>query len=132
MPRYVKTFDMSTGKSYGHLIDGLGVSGLKFNLANNQSTPQDVTGFIADPTKIKEFSVKCVVVRHHTNEYIRTFEFRGFYKTSDSTWYVGESDYMGDDFGLLGVELSMTSGGQLQYTTTNHSGALVKSYIKFL
>ncbi|MCC7443186.1 MAG: hypothetical protein IT285_16255 [Bdellovibrionales bacterium] len=54
---------------------------------------------------------------------------RGLYRRDFLRWDLGGEVSFGDD---AGVELSMTSAGQLQYTSTDLVGTLVESYIRLL
>lgn len=113
--------------------DSFGFNNLTFDFANNQSTPADVTGFKLDPAVVKEFIVDCVVVRHFNNgteyEDVRHFTLKGFYKNSTGVWHIGEGTSIGDE---VGIDLTMTNDGQLQYTSTYYDGVAINNYIKFI
>lgn len=52
-------------------------------------------------------------------EVVKEGSFRGIYRPSITEWDIGAEVSYGDD---VGVEFSITSGGQLQYTSTNIPG----------
>jgi hypothetical protein len=81
---------------------------------NNQSLPRDVTGFNFSNASIKSFSgVCCITVVTDTEEYDSLYELKGIKKR---TGWVLYSSNVGDD---TGVTFSITTLGQIQYTSTN-------------
>jgi hypothetical protein len=96
-----------------------------FYAQNNQTSPQDVTGFQFINTSIKSFSgICCVTVTSNIDEYDCLFEMRGIKKRSGWTLYVTD---VGDD---TGITFSITSSGQIRYTSSNMT-QWVSSVFKF-
>jgi uncharacterized delta-60 repeat protein len=64
-----------------------------------------------------------------SQELLESFSLRGYYSDLSSQWSVAE----GPGFGLdTGVDFTMTSGGQLQYTSTDIGGTELESRMRFL
>ena len=87
----------------------------EFYANNNQIIPDDVDGFVFSNPNIKSFSgMICVTITTLTDEYDALFDLKGLKKKNN--WLFMASCYIGDN---LGVKFSMTSAGQVQYTSTN-------------
>ena len=63
------------------------------------------------------------------NDLVTQGVIRGVYRPSTTAWELGGQVSTGDD---PGVTFSMTSGGQMQYTSTFISGILNQSTIRFI
>ena len=86
-----------------------------FYANNNQLIPDNITGFDFTNLNIKSFSgVICVTITTLTDEYDALFDLKGLKKKNE--WLFMASYYIGDN---LGIKFSMTSAGQVQYTSTN-------------
>jgi DNA-directed RNA polymerase subunit F len=85
------------------------------SLANNVSTPTDVTGFVFDPA-VTGFNVIAKISVNATASLFQTLELSG--TNTGSNWYMSV-EYEGD---ATGVQLSITSSGQIQYTSPNFPG----------
>jgi hypothetical protein len=86
-----------------------------FYANNNQMIPDDIVGFDFSNVNIKSFSgVICVTITTLTDEYDALFDLKGLKKKND--WLFMASCYIGDN---VGIKFSMTSSGQVQYTSTN-------------
>lgn len=110
---------------------GGGSSAKTFTLANNQASAADVTGFFVNPSVKKGFVADVMIKRYHTTpdlELTANYTIRGFYKESTGVWHIGEGTYLGDDTGIV---FTMTNAGQLQYTSSNISGTVNASYVKY-
>jgi hypothetical protein len=84
-----------------------------FYADNNQVLTQDVTGFMFS-NKTKSFNaIVCVTIETTTNSLDSLFEIKGLRKSSG--WILNVS-YVGDN---SGITFSITSFGQIQYTSTN-------------
>jgi hypothetical protein len=84
-----------------------------FMAANNQSIPQDITGFDFG-SNTKSFSgMVCVTITTNADVFDALFEIKGLKKSSG--WII-DSHYIGDD---VGITFSMISTGQIQYTSNN-------------
>lgn len=85
-----------------------------FYALNNQSSPQDVTGFQFTNASIKSFSgICCVTVTTTTDEYDCLHELKGIKKRSGWVLYVSD---VGDD---TGITFDITPSGQIRYTSSN-------------
>lgn len=86
-----------------------------FYANNNQLIADNITGFDFTNLNIKSFSgVICVTITTLTDEYDALFDLKGLKKKNE--WLFMASCYIGDN---LGIKFSMTSAGQVQYTSTN-------------
>ncbi|NBP01355.1 MAG: hypothetical protein EBU90_14670 [Proteobacteria bacterium] len=96
-----------------------------FYAHNNQTIPENITGYaFTDPT-IKSFTgVACVTITTNGNEYDSLYELKGLKKSSG---WILNATYIGDN---LGMRFSITPGGQVQYTSEN-TPDWVETKIKF-
>lgn len=85
-----------------------------FAFANNQSTPADVTNFVAPTVLSSKFLVG--IYREATANKYETLEVLVVKKASS---YEISVSGVGDD---SGVSLSITAAGQIQYTSTSVAG----------
>lgn len=85
-------------------------------LANNQVSAANVTGFLLPTTTVRGF--EAIVTAHidATTDLNEVFEVKGIQLAAD--WVISVES-TGDN---SGVTLSITSAGQLQYTSGNYSG----------
>lgn len=81
-----------------------------FTAADNQASPANVTGFAFANATTRSFSALVSIARGATFE---TREILGIQRGSD--WVINERK-AGDN---TGVEFTITSAGQIQYTSTN-------------
>lgn len=95
-----------------------------FSASNNQSSVADVTGFAFANGTVRSFSALVSVSIDATSDLFEQFTLEGIQKSSG--WEMSSSS-LGDN---SGVEFSITSGGQVQYTSTDVSG-FVSNTIKF-
>jgi hypothetical protein len=90
-----------------------------FSIANNQSSVANITSLIIDGASYRGFIIEYTLYRKtDTNETAQVGRLRGVYKTVANTWLMSD-DYSGEN---AGVTFSITSSGQLQYTSTDISG----------
>jgi hypothetical protein len=94
------------------------ISNSSATLANNQSSPANVTGLSFSTSTVTGFQVFGSVTINATADLYATFVLNGIYKTASTTWEMS-SDYVGD---VTGVVFSITSAGQIQYTSSNYTG----------
>lgn len=103
-----------------------------FNVANNISSPLDVVGLIFNPAQVRSAVVEYSVYRTtDTNELSETGELFLVYKnggTIGSKWSIGRM-FFGDDSGIV---FTMSDSGQIQYTSTNVTGANYSGTMHFL
>jgi len=102
------------------------VSELSFAAANNISTAADVTNFTFDNGVVRAFHVmlSVIVERSAGGNLYTNFDIKGIQK--GSSWVINTS-YIGDYTGLV---FSITSTGQVQYTSTNQL-AWIATTMKF-
>lgn len=85
----------------------------EFDANNNITTPSDVSGFVFTSTNTKSFSaMACVNVATLSDEFDALYEIRGLKKR---TGWIIDCKYIGDD---IGVDFTIRSDGQIQYTST--------------
>ena len=84
--------------------------------ANNQT--DDVTGLLFLTSAIRSFKVLMSIVVLADDNLYAQFELQGIQK--DTGWYF-VFNYVGDD---TGVTFSITTNGQIQYTSANYAGFL--------
>lgn len=95
-----------------------------FSAANNQTTAADVTGLAFANGTVRSFRALVSVSIDATSDLFEQFTLEGIQKSS--SWEMSSSS-LGDN---SGVEFSITSAGQVQYTSSNVSG-FVSNTIKF-
>jgi hypothetical protein len=90
-----------------------------FSFANGQGSAASVTGLLFDKTLVKAAKV-WISGRRKTDslEAYALIELHLIYRELTATWDLTQRDE-GDDTGLL---FSVTSGGQVQYTSTTIAG----------
>lgn len=108
------------------LYDRLNPLGIEksFSLANNQSSAADITGMQYDYRKINQVTVEYVIQRITTGtgatELVATGIFLLTYKPVANTWHIVTIGTPGPS--TSGITFSITTGGQVQYTSTNITG----------
>jgi hypothetical protein len=87
-----------------------------FSLANNQSSPANVTGFAFANATVRSFEAIVSVFIDATTDFYEQFKIKGIQKGSEWDFTVSSQ---GD---VSGVTFSITNAGQVQYTSTNNAG----------
>lgn len=95
-----------------------------FSAANNQGSAASVTGLAFANGTVRSFKALVSVTIDATSDLFESFELQGIQK--GAAWDMSVSS-VGDDSGLV---FSITTGGQVQYTSTNLSG-FVSNTVKF-
>lgn len=103
-----------------------------FTVANNQVAAANVTGLaFAGGATVRSFFVDYEIYRNTTStgatELSESGLLIGTYKPVAGTWEMVQAPVAGD----AGVTLSITSGGQIQYTSTSITGTPASSFMKF-
>lgn len=99
---------------------------ISFPLVNNQSGAVDLTPLSFDKTSTSQVTVDYLIQRTtSTNESVSSGTFHLSYLPRSDSWQI-ENAPSGS-----GVTLTITSTGQVQYTTTNQTGTLSISRIIF-
>lgn len=92
-------------------------------IANNQSAPANVTSLLFSSASTRGGIIDVDIYRYTTSTgAIEKKEIKRFvvsYKVGTATWDIMD---MGGGPDVSGVTLSITSGGQVQYTSTNETG----------
>jgi hypothetical protein len=86
-----------------------------FSFANNQSSATDVTG-LSFGAGIRSFKAIVSVSVDATSDLFEEYTINGIQRTSD--WSISQRS-SGDDAGIF---FSITSGGQVQYQSSNYTG----------
>ncbi len=106
----------------GQLLSGLPIASTgdinetSFSLSNNQSSPANITSFVFANGSVRSFEALVSVYIDATSPLYEVFTLRGIQKSSSWDLSISSS---GDD---SQISLSITSAGQVQYTSANISG----------
>jgi hypothetical protein len=95
-----------------------------FSAANNQAAAADVTGLAFANGVVRSFNAQVSITIDATADLFEVYELMGVQK--GSSWDMSQSS-TGDDSGLV---FSITTAGQIQYTSTNLAG-FVSNTVKF-
>jgi len=101
-----------------------------FNIANNQSSAQNVTGLVFNIGSVRSAVIEYNVYRTSDttpNGLLETGEMHIAYNTATSSWLLG----IGGVVGNSGVNFSITSLGQVQYTSTDIGDTNYSGLMKF-
>ena len=96
-------------------------SDTSFTIVNNQATT-DVTGLLFDGIGTRSFVLDYSIYRQTdtvSSALTQVGQLRGVYNTQSASWFMSD-DFSGQN---AGVTFSILSSGQLQYSSTNISGA---------
>lgn len=97
---------------------------MSFSAANNQAAPADVTGFLFATASVRSFRALVSVSIDATADLFEEFTLNGINK--GVSWNMS-IESVGD---VSGITFSITSAGQVQYTSSNEAG-FVSSTFKF-
>ena len=98
-----------------------------FDLANNQSSAANLTGLTFDTSTVRAAIVQYSIYRtSSTTEKSEVGTIYLAYKSTAATWELAQT-YAGDS----GITFSITSAGQVQYTSSNFSGISYSGKLKF-
>ena len=89
-----------------------------FTLVNNQTSAADITSLIFNPSTYRGFKVEYSIYRETStvgSGAAQIGQLRGIYNTKLAEWYLSE-DFSGNS---SGIEFSITSAGQIQYTSSD-------------
>lgn len=93
----------------------------KPSITNNQSVSANVQDLIFDGTQVRGAVVKYTIYRTtDTQEVAQIGDFKVIYKSIEGSWSLGADNYHGDN---AGVNFTITNSGQVQYTSTDLTGA---------
>jgi len=91
-------------------------SQLTTSINNNQASVANVTNLLFNPSNTRSFVTYVTVEVVATTSYYSLYTLQGVY--NGSAWYF-TSSYIGDN---PSITFTITSGGQVQYTTPNYTG----------
>jgi hypothetical protein len=100
------------------------ISETSFSIANNQSTPANVTGLVFANATVRSFEALVSVTIDATAGLFETYTLRGIQK--GASWDMAQSSN-GDNSLVL---FSITNAGQIQYISADYAG-FVSGVIKF-
>lgn len=103
----------NTGQlSYGSFVVSSNgdINETSFTAADNQASPDDVTGFSFANADVRSFEAQVSIVRDAT---YANYSIKGIQKAS--TWEMSQT-YVGDNTGLI---FTITNSGQIQYTSSS-------------
>jgi len=100
----------------GTLGSSIDIAETSFSLANNQTTPANVTGFAFSNTTVRSFKALVSVVIDATADLFETIEIIGIQRGAD--WQISTSS-VGDS---SGVNFTISTSGQVLYTSTSNVG----------
>jgi hypothetical protein len=110
----------------------------QFTVANNQVAAASVTGLLFAGASVRSFEADVQIYRNTTGggatELSARCKLIGTYKTVAASWDLTVSNVTGEeivDFGPAGLLFSITSAGQVQYTSSNMTGTAATSKLKF-
>lgn len=110
---HLKGIDAELAKVSGSSTD---IADTSFSLSNNQSTAADITGFTFANASVRSFDALVSVVIDATADLYESFKLLGIQKGSG--WDLSVNN-VGDQ---SEIEFSITSAGQVQYTSGNYAG----------
>lgn len=105
-----------------------------FSLVNNQSVASNIEGLQFDYRKVNQAIIEYVIQRItgptlSPTELIQTGCFAVVYKPVAGTWNIVNIGSTGPD--SAGITFSITTGGQVQYTSSNMTGTANVSKITY-
>jgi hypothetical protein len=110
---------------------GGAITDTPFTVANNQSSPANVTGFLVDPTLYRSFLAEYSIYRKTTGAGATELAEKGIiqavFSTVAGTWEMT----VGPAVGSAGVTFTITNAGQVKYTSTNITGTPATSKLTF-
>jgi len=101
----------------------------QFTIVNDTTVADDVLGLSFDGSAVRGAFIEYTLYRNHTapaSEVSESGAMLATYKTVDDSWEIIRSS-VGD----AGVTFTITSDGQVQYTSTDISGSVATSVMKF-
>jgi hypothetical protein len=133
-------FSFSIERAIDNIIEldtgetGVGaISETSFTIVNNQAVPADIDGLafeLPDTRSIRAMYVDYTIYRNSTGvgaqELSEVGTIKGVWNSVETQWYM-QKEALGD----AGVTITISSTGQLQYTSTNMTGSVSVSVIRF-
>jgi len=103
----------------------LDVTTTDFTFVNNQATPANVTGLSFATSNVAQATITYVITRDNGTKITEAGEMYAF--QGDSGWELSRGNAQSDSTlfdGDCGIEFSITSAGQVQYTSQDYSGQI--------
>lgn len=100
-----------------------------FVLVNNQAVVASIPGLKFDKSYTSAVFIEYFIQRIHTAESAQTGVLIATYKALAGTWSIREYGTSGPD--AAGITFTITTAGQVQYTSSNLAGTQVLSRIVF-
>ena len=101
-----------------------------FTIANNISSATNITSLLFSGITYRSFILDYSIYRSTataSSAVAQVGQLRGVYNTQSSTWYLSD-DYSGQN---AGVTFSITSSGQIQYTSSSIAGSSYSGTMKY-
>jgi hypothetical protein len=99
-----------------------------FTLTNNQSSAADINSLIFDSTSVRSAKITAdVYITTSTQELHEKFEINVGFKNVAASWDISVQSEFDDS----GITFSITSGGQVQYSSTLISGTGYSGLLQF-
>lgn len=119
-----------------YFFGGGAIPETQFTVANNQGVAADVTGLVFTAASYRSAEVEYELSRKTdtaSSEVRAIGRLRLAYRAEGTAWAILGEEYHGDEIDGLpaGVTFSITSAGQVQYTSTNISGSNYVGTLKF-
>lgn len=98
-------------------------------IANNQTSAANLTGLLVDKDESPSAKVDYAIIRQYSGGYLH--EAGSLYLVYDlvaEIWRISANVFGGTN---AGVELTITAGGQVQYTSSNVAGTAVINEMSF-
>jgi len=108
-------YNLPTGGSANDIVE------TEFAVSNDEGTPVNVTGFAFSNTLVRGFKALCTIEIDATADLFETFELIGINKAGS---FEMAQSAVGDESGIV---LTITSGGQVQYTSADYAGFVAGS-----
>lgn len=128
----IKTLNFAEGINVQNPGDSTPLSPgqVSFTLANNQSVAANVTGLLFDETEKRSGRIEYQIRLTDDTPYevLELGEFFVYYNEDDGQWY---GEYGQKNFGNSSAVLSITTVGQIQYTTPNLTGGNPSLTLKY-
>lgn len=129
---YNFSFKMERVIDFSYEVEEVGVGYItetQFTIVNNQTSWANVTGLSFDYTLIRGARIHYTVNRYHTtpNSEVTEFgEIQVAYNSLNTTWEISRNSA-----GDAGMEFQITDAGQVQYKSSNISGSVSRSAMRF-
>jgi hypothetical protein len=118
----------TAGVAIENFLGGGFIIETSFTLANNQAVAANVTGLVIDSASYKAAHIFVRIQRKtDSSEVVSVGVLKAVYRTATTTWEI--LDELSGDY--TGVTFSITSAGQVKYTSTNIAGTNYTGTMKF-